>query len=155
MKPRGFTLIEAVLCVVVLGLAVPPALELMQSAAAHRADGVNTGRATVLSGLVIESVLADLASGNETLGFEALADPAVYLETPTTGLYARLAPLVAPFEQVGMGYSVSVSDLISSTGFESSDEAQNVFRLVTVTVRYPSSDGPAWELPVSVVVGDL
>lgn len=155
MKPRAFTLIEAVLCVVVLGLSVPPALELMQSAAAHRADGVNTGRATVLSGLVIESVLADVASGNMALGFEALADPAAYLETPDTGLYARLSTVVAPFDQVGMAYSVTISDLVSSTGLESSDEAQNIFRLVTVTVRYPSSDGSAWELPVSVMVGDL
>ena len=155
MRRRAFTLIEAVLCVVVLGLAVPPALELMQSAAEHRADGVNTGRATVLSGLVIETVLADVASGSQGLGFEALADPSSYLEAPDTGLYARLDGLVDPYERVGMTYSVTVSDLISADGTESSDDAENIFRLVTVTVGYPSSAGATWELPVSVMVGDL
>lgn len=155
MKHRAFTLIEAVMCVIVLGLAVPPALELMQSASAHRADAVNTGRATILAGLVLETVIADVCSEADGLGFAALDDLDTYLNAPDSGLYTRLEAAATPYEAVGMSFTVVVSDPICADGTVASDATQNLFRLVTVTVQYPSSDGVNWELPVFMMVGDL
>ena len=152
---RGFTLIEVVTMVLVLAIAVPPTLEILMSNAASRANVINTARATMLASNVLEGVIADVSSTNPTLGFAALDDANAYLSTPTTGLYARMASTNQSYIDLGLVYTVDVGVLVSSNGLVSLDVEENVFRTVTVRVAYPSADGPAYELPVSVMVSTI
>ena len=152
---RGFTLIEVVTIVIVLAIAVPPTLEILMSNSASRANTINTARATMLASNVLEGILADVASSEETLGFDALADSNTYLNTPTTGFYARMSTPTQTFTNYGLTYAVNISELVSSDGSVSSDANENVFRTITVRVGYPSADGVDYELPVSIMVSSL
>lgn len=151
MISRAFTLIEAVICVTVLAIAVPPALEILDSVAADRADAVNTTRAAMFAELILESCLADCSSADPTLGFEALADEAAYI----AGLQTRIESVAAPYLQVGMDYRITVGALVDRTGVVNADASQNIFRVLTVTVTYPSANGDPFELPVAILVGQI
>lgn len=154
MKRRAaFSLIEVVVCVLMLSLAVPPVLEMVRVAGADRADTVNTNRAVVLATLVLESVVADVASPDPLLGFDALADGASYLGEPRVGLVDRLAGVTGPYTDVGMTWELEIGPLVGPDGVADADPAQNRFRLVTVRVGFPSASGSSFVLPVSVMVG--
>ncbi len=152
---RGFTLIELVIAVLVLAIAVPPTLNLLDSAAAGRADAINTTRATALATTVLESVMADIASDNAALGFDALADSAAYLTTPSTGLYDRLDAAIEPYTAMGLSYSVEIGDPVSSDATVSADPTENVFRIVTVRVSFPSATSSPYDMPVTMMVSEL
>ena len=152
---RAFTLIEVVIAIVVLALSVPPTLSMLDSASIGRVDSVNTTRATYLSTIVLESVLADMTSSEQYLGFEALSDENVYLNTPIMGLYERLESTVEPYTQAGFAYSLSVSELVASDGLVSDDVGENVFRTVTVIVEFPSAGGSKFSMPISMMVSEM
>ena len=154
MKLRpAFSLIEVIVCVLMLSLAVPPVLEMVRVVGADRADTVSTNRAVVLATLVLESVVADLASHDPLLGFDALADAASYLGEPQIGLVDRLAGVTGPYADVGLSWELEVGLLVGPDGTVDPDPAQNRFRLVTVRVGFPSASGSSVVLPVSVMVG--
>lgn len=152
---RGFTLIEVVTMVLVLAIAVPPTLEIMMSNSASRANVINTSRATMLASNVLEGILADVASDSDGLGFDALADANVYLSTPATGFYSRMSSFTQLYDSLGLTYVVTISELIGPDGTASETESENVFRTVTVRVSYPSADGEAYILPVSLMVSSI
>lgn len=149
MRRRAFSLIEAVVVVIVLGLAVPPALSWLDSAVSARADAVNAARATVLATSVMESILADSASSAPGLGFAALADESAYVDDPASGLRTRLAALAQHYEAFGLAYAVSIGPLAAFDGVATGDPSRDVFRMITVTVTFPSAAGGTLELPVS------
>lgn len=155
MRRRGISLIEAVVCVLLLAVAVPPAVEALQSAGDHRVDSVSATRAVLLATMVLETVIADNASAEPGLGFAAFEDPQVYLNDPVTGLYARLADHAEPHARSGLGFSVEIGPLVSTSGAPSPEAHENIFRTITVRVRLPSGGGPERVMPVSVMVGDL
>jgi hypothetical protein len=103
----------------------------------------------------LEGIMADVASNDAALGFDALADANAYLKTPTTGFYARMASSMQSFTDLGMTYTVDVGALVASDGAVSGDAGENIFRTITVRVAYPSADGVAYELPVSLMVSSL
>ncbi len=152
---RGFTLIEVVTMVMVLAIAVPPTLELLMSTSASRANVINTARATMLASNILEGVLADVSSVDDTLGFEALVDANVYLSTPNTGFYERMSSVTQSYSELGMTYSITIGELVGADGLVSLESNKNVFRTVTVQVSYPSADGAAYTLPVSIMVSTL
>ncbi|MBL4810620.1 MAG: hypothetical protein JKY43_11255 [Phycisphaerales bacterium] len=152
---RGFTLIEVVTMVMVLAIAVPPTLELLMSTSASRANVINTARATMFASNVLEGILADVSSSEDALGFDALADANTYLSTPNTGFYSRMASATQSYSAVGMGYTVTISGLVAADGLVSLEVSDNVFRTVTVLVSYPSADGAAYTLPVSLMVSTI
>ena len=152
---RAFTLIEVIIAVIVLAIAVPPTLNMMDSAASGRVDAINTTRATFLSTIVLETVMADMNSRHETLGFAALADEEAYLNTDTVGLYDRLVDSTQAYTDVGLSYTVSIGELVGSDGEVSEDEEENVFRVVTVRVAYVSASRDAFDMPVSVMVSEM
>ncbi len=152
---RAFSLIEVVIVVLVLAIAVPPTLNLMDTAAAGRADAINTTRATLLATSVIETITADIDSNTTGLGFDALSDPNTYLNTPTTGLTDRLATIVEPYTSAGFKYSVEIGPLVASDGIVSSDANDNIFRVITVRVGFASASTSSYQLPVSVMVSAL
>lgn len=151
----AFSLIEVVIAVIVLAIAVPPTLNLMDSAAAGRADAINTTRATILATCVLETVTADINSDAAGLGFDALTDDDAYLNTPTTGLIDRLDPIVEPYTSVGFSYTVTIGPLVSSDGSVSATASENIFRVITVSVGYTSATSDPYLLPVSTMVSAL
>jgi len=151
----GFTLIEVIIAVIVLAIAVPPTLNLMESSAAGRVDAINTTRATFLSTIVLESVLADMTSNDPALGFGALMDAQAYLSTPTLGLYDRLAPVTDSYTNVGLTYTVVIGELVASDGVVSVNTSENVFRSITVNVSFPSATAASAVMPVSLMVSEF
>lgn len=154
-RERAFSLIEVVIAVIVLAIAVPPTLNLMDSAAAGRADAINTTRATMLATSVLEMVTADISSEEPGLGFDALSDANAYLNTPSSGLYARLSTHLEPYTSSGLSYSVDIGELVGADGSVSADEDENLFRVITVRVSFPSASSASYELPVSVMVSEI
>jgi prepilin-type N-terminal cleavage/methylation domain-containing protein len=158
MKDRhrtGFSLIEVVIAVMVLAIAVPPTLNLLDAAGAGRADAINTTRATLLATSVLETVTADINSDTEGLGFEALADANAYLNTPLSGLYARLGTHIEPYSNAGLSYSVDIGSLVSADGTVSAEPSENIFRVITVRVRFTTSSTAAYDVPFSTMVSAL
>jgi len=151
-RRRAFTLIEAVVVVLVVALAVPPTIMWLDEAVTRRADAANLNRAGMLASAVLENVIADCASDGAGLGFAALATPATYLSGGAGSLYTRLTSVAAPYQAAGLTYSVSIGGLVSSTGSADADVTQNVFRLVTVNVSYLSAAGGTRTLSVSCMV---
>lgn len=159
MKSRGFSLVEAVICVLILAVAVPPVLELMSAAGEDRADSVNTNRATALATLVLETVIADVASRDAGLGPAVLADRGAYLNDAESGLVTRIADLTEPYTRAGLTWELEIGERTASDGAVSVDPASNRFRQVTVRISYSSSAGGAdgarrYVMPVSVMVAD-
>ena len=152
---RAFTLIEVVIAVIVLSIAVPPTLNLLESTSAGRVNAIFTTRATFLSTVVLETVLADMTSSQADLGFDALADSSTYLDTATTGLYARLETITQPFADVGLTYTVTIGELVASDGQVSQNASENIFRIVTVLVSFEGSDGSQLSMPTSIMVSEM
>ena len=149
---RAFTLIEAVVIVVILAIALPVTLTTLEEANQRRVDSVNTTRATALATCVMEHVLADVASRNASLGFAALANSSAYLNTAGTGLVPRLTAFTAPYTAMGFSYSVTIGSLVSKNGAASGVPANDVFRRVMVGVTFTGADGTARVINVESLV---
>ncbi len=146
---RGFSLLEAIIVVLVLALSVPPTVVWLGESAARRVDSVNAVRASALATTVMESILADASSTAPSLGFGAFANSSTYLDSPTTGLRARISALTSPVESIGFSYGVTFSALVDSTGVVNADTSKNLFRKVTVTVSYGAASSTT---PISLAV---
>jgi len=155
VRRRASTLLECIVVVVVLALAVPPTLSWMAQAADERADQVNSIRAITLAQGVVENIMADSMSTTAGLGFSAFADAAAYVDTPTTGLRARLASISSPYESLGFSYALTIGALMDSAGAVNADTTLNLFRKVKVTVSFPLSNGTTAAMDVETVVADL
>lgn len=137
----AFSLLEAVAMIVVLAVAVPPAMIWVNQSTALRADAANMSRAVALATTVTEHILADAVSTGPGLGFSAFSNPTTYVETPGTGLRARLNAFTSLYTSIGFNYSVSIGGLVGPSGTATGDSSRDVFRLVTVTVSFPSAFG--------------
>lgn len=155
MKRRAFSLIEAVTSVLMLAIAVPPMLGFVRIAGAERADAVTVARAVALGTLVLESALADASSPHGPLSYDAFENPMTYLYDPASGLAARLAALTEPYTRAGLSWTLDVGQPVGPSGVLEADPARNVFRVLTVRVSCPSARGDRFEMPLSVMVGDL
>lgn len=155
LQRRAFSLLESVVVVVMLSVAIPPTLVLMDNAARDRADQVTIARATALATGVLEQVIADTYSEDAALGFDALADPSVYLTTPGTGLLDRLDTMTSGYDALGITYTVGIGPLVSQDGAVSGVAQLDVFRLITVTVTLPSARETSLDMSVSAMVTQL
>lgn len=149
-RRRGFTLIEAVIIVLMLAIAVPTSTRMIIDASAERADRVLLAAGTTYASAVLEQIIADVSAG----GLDVLADDALYLDTPGTGLWARCAWISAPYEARGIEAEITISGLMSRTGEVSLTAEENRFRLIEVSVSVPTSTGEMLHVPVSVMVGE-
>ncbi len=140
-RRRAFTLIEAVVVILALAISLPTTLVWLDDANVRRADAVHQVRATALATLVMEHVLADVASKSANLGFAALSNSNTYLSTASTGLYARLQTFTAPYTAIGINYTVTIGGLVDKTGSVSGNATFDVFRRVTVSVTFSGGDG--------------
>ena len=152
---RAFSLIEVVIAIIVLAIAVPPTLNMMESAGAGRVDAINTTRATLLATSVLETVTADVNSEAAGLGFDALGDAATYLNDPGSGLYARLETSLAAYTDAGLSYSVDIGGLVAADGNPSGDADDNIFREVTVRVSFSAASSASYQVPFRTMVSAL
>lgn len=155
MRRGGFTLIEALAAIVILGLIAPVSMVALRDAGAARSESVQLTRASWLASAVMETVLADVASEEETLGFAALEDAEAYLNTPITGLAARFSGTTSFYEKLGFAWSLSVGGLVSASGGATGRADEDLYRVVTVTVRWVGAWRGTKEFAVSAMVADL
>ena len=130
----GFTLIEAVLIVIVLAVTVPAGMRLVGSADRAQREAELSMTAVTLARSVAEQVLADV-NASERFGPEFLGDASTYLDDPAEGLYARTEWLFAGGLAAGMDLTVTIGGLGAGT--------EPGFRRVTIAVRYT----PYWGSP--------
>lgn len=149
---RGATLVELVAVIVVLAVSVPVSVAMLRAQSAGSADAVQFARASALTTAVCEQIIADVASSDESLGFEALGDSAAYLETAGTGLYDRLATATDAYEAMGFGYTVEIGPAVDSGLSVSESESENIYRLITVRVTAPMAATASVEIPTALVV---
>jgi hypothetical protein len=152
---RAFTLIEAVVIVVVLAIALPTTLNWLDEANQRRVDSVNATRATALATCVMEHILGDVSSRNASLGFAALANSSTYLNTATTGLVARLTTFTSPYNTMGFAYTVTIGALVDRTGVTTGVATSDLYRIITVSVNFTGADGTARTVTVKSMVTSL
>jgi prepilin-type N-terminal cleavage/methylation domain-containing protein len=151
---RAFTLLECVAVITVLAIAIPCTLSWVDESASNRADAINATRATMLGSAVMEHVLADVASTTAGQGATGLNSSSTYLDTAVTGLVALMSSTSSFYATIGMTYTVTIGGLTDFDGV-SRGVAVDVFRLVTVTVSYPSARGGTLSIPISSRVAAL
>lgn len=152
---RGFTLVESIIVVVVVALLVPPSVSMLREAQVARVDSANAVRATVLCGAVLEQVLADASSSAPSLGMSAFSNSAAYLDTPTTGLKARLSPVTSTYSTLGVSWSLAIGSPVAASGVADANAALNIYRAVTVIATWNSGRVGTQTYAVTTLVTDL
>lgn len=130
----GFTLIEAILAIVVLAVALPPMLWSIQESQTARVAPVLTSRARWLATEKLEDIIADRHSS--TRGYAYVVDANYPPENPVSG---------------AAGFSRSVA--ISETG-PAFTAGGTGYKLVTVTVAWTDARQQSRSLALSAVVTD-
>jgi prepilin-type N-terminal cleavage/methylation domain-containing protein len=152
---RAFSLLECVVVVLLLAIAVPTTAMFLDQRAAQRADAVQALRASTLAQGVLEHVLADAASNAPGRGYGAFANANTYLNTPATGLYARIAPMLDFYDDLGLACEVTIGSPVSISGTATGLPANDIFRVVTVRVTAVSATANPINVSVSSLVTDL
>lgn len=152
---RAFSLLECVVVVLLLAIAVPTTAMFLDQRAAQRADAVQALRASTLAQGVLEHVLADAASNAPGRGYDAFADANAYLNTPTTGLYSRIASMLDFYDDFGLTCQVTIGSPVSISGTATGVPANDIFRVVTVRVTATSATANPIDVSVSSFVTDL
>ena len=149
LQRRGFSLIEAAIITVMVALAVPPSVRMLEAASSERADRVMIGLATSYSGAIMEQILADVS----VHGLEAIAEP-TYITDPITGLLSRLEWVTTPYENRRISATVDISGLVGQDSTVSPNPSENLFRLVTVRIKVPTARGSELTIPLSMMLAE-
>ena len=155
MTRRGFTLVEAIIAIVVLSLAVPATTAMIRDATVARSDGALTTRALWLGSAVSEQILADAASDDPSLGMAGFEDANAYLHARDTGLFDRLDGLMTEYGRYGIGFEVIIGPLTGAGGTPDADPELNVYRQFEVRVVWSGATGQDQTMPLSFIVTDL
>jgi len=148
---RGFSLLEAVVVVLVLSISIPTTIVWTDAAVSRRADAVAAIRATAYASAVMETILADVSSASAGLGYASLSTPTAYIDGPS-GLRARTAAFGTLYEDQGMRYAVAIGNPVSASGLATGSPSVDLFRGIDVTVSFPLADGGAASLTLSGMV---
>lgn len=151
---RGFTLIEAVVAMVVLAIAVPIGLAMMRDAATSRINNAKASTAYWLANAIIEQVMADLDSPTAGLGFEAFDNVNSYLNDAPDALTTRLASVTDEAEAKGYVWSMTASAAMDYTGATTGDATEDLYRRITVQVLWFDALGDPHMLQLSLMAAD-
>lgn len=129
---RGFTLIDAVMAIVIAAIALPPMLWAVRDAQKARTEPIMFDRARWLAAEKLEDVIADRHSA--TRGYTYVISANYAWESPVTGF---------------AGFSRSVK--VVETGASLSG-AGTGYKTVTVSVTYPASGGSTKTFDLATVL---
>lgn len=152
IRRRASILLETVIAITMLAIAVPVTVTWMQGCAADRTDATSSLRASAMATAIAEHIIADAASSSTGLGMTALQTPSVYLDTPTTGLRARLATLLTPYTTAHFSYDITIGGLVGPEGTATGNSLLDVCRLVTLTINFPSARGGTLHFTLELMV---
>lgn len=141
--------------IVVLSITVPITVAMLHGQADSATDAVQFARAGALATAVCEQIIADASSTADNINFWSFDDELVYLDTPTTGLRDRLDSVTALYEEQGFDYELDIGPRVDSDLAPSMNDAENVFRVITVRVRVPLVSRTSIEMPTTLVVTEL
>jgi type II secretory pathway pseudopilin PulG len=147
---RGFSLIEAVLIVLMISIALPPSIAMMTEASASQADRVLLATAMSYAQGLTDQITADVSVN----GLDILTDENLYLDAPGTGFWARVSWVSSPYESRNLAASIAISELVDYQGVVSAIPGENLFRIVTVTIDVPTADGVLLSVPVPMMLGE-
>lgn len=140
---RGFTLIEAIITIVVLAIAVPSVLAMVHDASLSRIDASNNSRAVWLTRSISEQLLADASSDHPALGMAAFDDPHTYLHSMPNGLRSRLRDLTDDYATFGIEWSVILGDVVSADLSATADPSRDLYRPAAIVITIPGAgSGP-------------
>jgi prepilin-type N-terminal cleavage/methylation domain-containing protein len=130
----AFTLIEALVVVVIIGITVPPIMFTLDQAAQRQNTAVVATRTAALQQLLMEKILAD--SANPAVGLSVIRSDVSYYKTlkPSGGFaHAQM------YEDLGYDWGISTSNGIAPDGtLGSYDSISFPFIMVTVWVSHPT-----------------
>lgn len=129
---RGFSLIDAIMAIVIASVALPGMLWAIRDAQGRRADPVLFDRARWLAAERLEDVIADRHSA--TRGYSYVQNANYPVESPVGGF-------------PGFSRSVSISETGPSLGGGGTG-----YKTVTVTVTYPAATGGTRSFSLATVV---
>lgn len=153
-RRRATILLETMIAIVMLAFVVPATVAWMQDAAADRADAVNSLRASAYATAIAEHIIADAVSTAPALGMDAFTDPTAYLDTPDTGLRARMIATGAAYQMLNFNFDVAIGSLVGPEGVATGDPQLDVIRPITVTVRFAGARGRTLSLAINLLVAD-
>lgn len=133
-RARGFTLIEAIVSIVILSTAVPAMLWAVSQAQRDRIGPVKASQARWLATEKLEDIIADRHS--TTRGYSYLVNNNYAAESSITGY---------------PGFTRSVA--ISETGADLAS-AGTGFKRATVTVTWTNSTGASKSLAIATIITD-
>ena len=133
---RGFTLIEAIIAIVVLSLAIPPMLWAMRDATWKRADPVLVSRARWLAAEKLEDVLADRHSATRGYAYVVAANYPV--EAAVTGFtgFSRSVAITEGNATLVPGSGAGYKTVSVSVGFRDARNNPRTRSLSTVVTEY-------------------
>jgi type II secretory pathway pseudopilin PulG len=132
--PSAFTLVEAIIAIVILSVAMPPMLWAIRDSQTSRVSPILTSRARWLATEKLEDVIADRHS--TTRGYSYVV----------SGNYAA-EPTITGFP----GFSRSVAITESGAAFVTGGTG---YKLITVTVSWTDARAQSRSLALSTVVTD-
>ncbi len=132
---RAFTLIEAIVAIVILGIAMPAMLIALSQAHRDRISPARASQARWIAVEKMEDVIADRSS--PTRGWSYIAGTNYPVETSITG---------------SPGYSRKVT--IAETGADLQSVGTG-FKTVTVTVEWTHTDGQTHSVVLATVVTEF
>jgi Tfp pilus assembly protein PilV len=132
--PRAFTLIEAVISLVILSVAVPAMLWAVRDAVTKRSDPVLASRARWLAAERLEDIIADRHSPSRGYAYVITSNYAA--ESSVSGF-------------TNFSRSVTISETAANLS-----SAGTGYKTVTVTVSYLNSRGQSRSYPLATVLTD-
>ncbi len=132
---RGFSLVEAIVALLIVGVAIPPMLWAMSAAQARRADAALAATAGWLATEKLEDIIADRHS--TTRGYNYIASTNYGAEVGVTGFlrFSRsvgIAETGADLSSAGTGYKT----VTVSVGYSDSRNQTRSLQLKTVVTSY-------------------
>jgi len=153
-RQRGFTLIEVIAVIVAMAVVVPVSVVALSDASRARASSLAVTRETFLASGVLEQLIADSASDAPGLGYDAFEDANAYLNTPDTGLRARVNPLTEHSAALGFSWTLLVGDPVSADLTTTGEAEQDIYRYVRVRVEWMDARNGDRTLELGALVTD-
>ena len=143
-RTRSFTLIEAILAIVILTLAIPPMLWAIRQAHVQRVNPMRISMARWLAIEKLEDLIADRHS--TTRGWDYVKDPTKYLdETPVTGYagFDRRVTLAqhGPWDNTTSSWTAGTEYLEATVHVDWTDAlgGDRTLQISTIITNYDSS----------------